>query len=176
MKSFFLKYPDAGAGKRRRQQALENVQNNIKWLKTYKQSVKNWLEIEGTSPWYYHRLPTYIIPEHYNLMFHPVLDGDTFTGTANITVSLNKTSDCFIVHVLNLNVSYTEVRILADNSVVPIEETFLYEDNEYFVLRVENKLPIGKYSLYFEFEGPFTVSLKGLYKSSYVNPETTETR
>lgn len=172
MRAFFSKYPDAGAGKRRRLQALENVQNNIKWLKTYKQSVKTWLEVEGSSPWYYPRLPSYLIPEHYDLMFHPDLEGDTFNGTAEITVSLNKPSDCFVVHSINLNVSKYEVRRSTDDSAIPIEEMFHYDDNDYLVLKMENKLPAGKYKLYFEFQGPFTVSLRGLYKSSYVDPKT----
>lgn len=176
MKSFFSKYPDAGAGKRRRQQALENVQNNIKWLKTYKQRVKNWLETEGSFPWYHHRLPTYIIPEHYDLLLYPMLDQDLFVGSVNITVFLNKTSDCFLVHKVNLNVTSVEVIDLEDGGVIDVDETFEYEENDYLVLKVGRKLQVGKYKLRFEFEGPFTVSLKGLYKSTYVDPETMETR
>ena len=44
MKSFFAKYPEAGAGKRARSQAIEGVENNIKWLKHNKETVSEWLE------------------------------------------------------------------------------------------------------------------------------------
>ncbi|GBM98773.1 Glutamyl aminopeptidase [Araneus ventricosus] len=47
MRAFFAKYPDAGAGKRRRQQALEAVQNNIRWIQSHVQGLKEWLEVEG---------------------------------------------------------------------------------------------------------------------------------
>jgi glutamyl aminopeptidase len=35
MLDFFAKYPDSGAGENARNQALENVRNNIKWLKMH---------------------------------------------------------------------------------------------------------------------------------------------
>lgn len=43
MKDFFALYPDAGAGATARKQAIENVENNIKWLKTHEKSVREWL-------------------------------------------------------------------------------------------------------------------------------------
>lgn len=176
MKDFFRKYPDAGAGKRRRQQALENVQNNIKWLKTYKQSVKIWLETEGTAPWYYHRLPSHIVPEHYDLLIYPMLENDLFNGSVDITVSVQKPSDCFIVHAVDLDVSNIDVVFLGDGSKIVLDEVFEYDDNDYLVLKVSRKLQTGKYKLHFDFQGNLTVSLKGLYKSSYVDPETMERR
>lgn len=61
-------------------------------------------------------------------------------------------------------------------NIVEIEEVFRHKEHEYVVLRAIGKLPIGKYILYFKFEGPLTLSLKGLYKSSYVDPESQEER
>ncbi|PSN55624.1 hypothetical protein C0J52_04058 [Blattella germanica] len=43
MEAFFEKYPNAGAGAKARTQALERVQNNIKWLKHHKTTLENWL-------------------------------------------------------------------------------------------------------------------------------------
>lgn len=40
MKTFFEKYPDAGAGASYRVTALETVSNNIKWLSKYKDDVE----------------------------------------------------------------------------------------------------------------------------------------
>lgn len=42
LKSFFAKYPDAGAGKRARQQAIESIENNINWLRHHKQTISDW--------------------------------------------------------------------------------------------------------------------------------------
>nr|KAF6386617.1 glutamyl aminopeptidase [Myotis myotis] len=42
MESFFKKYPEAGAGEKPRQQALETVKNNIEWLKQNRKSISEW--------------------------------------------------------------------------------------------------------------------------------------
>ncbi|GFG31124.1 hypothetical protein Cfor_00773 [Coptotermes formosanus] len=43
METFFKDYPDAGAGKAARNQALAHVQKNIKWLSQHKQTLEDWL-------------------------------------------------------------------------------------------------------------------------------------
>ncbi|KAI4459362.1 protease m1 zinc metalloprotease [Holotrichia oblita] len=43
MQNFFSEYPDAGAGAAARLQALETVQNNIKWLQNNKEVVEDWI-------------------------------------------------------------------------------------------------------------------------------------
>ncbi|XP_012369141.1 glutamyl aminopeptidase [Octodon degus] len=42
MKSFFAKYPEAGAGETPREQVLETVQNNIEWLKQNRDAIRQW--------------------------------------------------------------------------------------------------------------------------------------
>jgi len=42
--AFYKKYPKAGAGKRARKQAVEAIQNNIKWLDQHKATIQNWFE------------------------------------------------------------------------------------------------------------------------------------
>lgn len=44
MTDFFKRYPDAGAGARSREQALDAVQFNINWLKHYKADIEYWLQ------------------------------------------------------------------------------------------------------------------------------------
>ena len=43
MKEFFAKYPEAGAGSRARKQALETVENNIRWLDRHRAAIFEWL-------------------------------------------------------------------------------------------------------------------------------------
>ena len=43
MNAFFAQYPDAGAGESSRQQALETVETNIKWIADNKPQIENWL-------------------------------------------------------------------------------------------------------------------------------------
>jgi glutamyl aminopeptidase len=44
MEIFFMDYPDAGAGKAARNQALDHVRTNIRWLSQYKETVEGWLD------------------------------------------------------------------------------------------------------------------------------------
>ncbi|NXT55172.1 AMPE aminopeptidase, partial [Pluvianellus socialis] len=44
MENFFEKYPNAGAGELPRSQSIEQVKNNIEWLKVNKEEIQNWLE------------------------------------------------------------------------------------------------------------------------------------
>ncbi|KAF8795593.1 Glutamyl aminopeptidase like protein [Argiope bruennichi] len=176
MRSFFAKYPDAGAGKRRRQQALEAVQNNIRWIEGHVQGLKEWLEVEGPVPWYSPRLPAHIIPEHYDLHLHPNLTAESFTGRVSIWVTLQRPADRLLVHAgKQLNVS--EAQVWSDregdkSERIEIEEVFYKEDNEYLVLKTREKLSFGQYRLYFEFAGNMALSLKGLYKSWYPDLQT----
>jgi len=43
METFFKEYPDAGAGKAARNQAVAHVQKNIKWLSQHKKTLEDWL-------------------------------------------------------------------------------------------------------------------------------------
>ena len=50
MKAFFAEYPDAGAGARAREEALETVQNNINWLATNVPAIRKWLDDNSFMP------------------------------------------------------------------------------------------------------------------------------
>lgn len=43
MEEFFAKYPEAGAGELNRQQALETVRSNIRWVEAYSSTILDWL-------------------------------------------------------------------------------------------------------------------------------------
>lgn len=48
IKSFFERYPEAGAGQKPREQVLETVKNNIEWLKQNRDTIRNWfLDLNG---------------------------------------------------------------------------------------------------------------------------------
>lgn len=43
VKSFFSKYPEAGAGASGRRNAIESIENNIKWVKDHIDEIETWL-------------------------------------------------------------------------------------------------------------------------------------
>ncbi|QQP53516.1 Uncharacterized protein FKW44_006021, partial [Caligus rogercresseyi] len=46
---FFKKYPDGGAGSRGRDQGIEKIKNNIKWLSLHQKDIESWLTTQGYS-------------------------------------------------------------------------------------------------------------------------------
>ena len=44
MEEFFAKYPNAGAGRRARETAIEKVKNNIEWSKRNVPVIEKWLK------------------------------------------------------------------------------------------------------------------------------------
>ncbi|XP_076317960.1 uncharacterized protein LOC143229476 isoform X3 [Tachypleus tridentatus] len=177
MKLFFDMYPEAGAGTRARKQALENVQNNIKWLKNHQKTVHDFLEGKLVKkPWENLRLPKHIRPLNYDLTFHPNLTTDTFTGRVTIALEVWEPTRVFLVHVNNLNILSTTLRKV-DKSAVLIREPFYYKPNQFWVIQANEELPKKqKYFLEFEFHGSLVGSLVGFYKSVYTDTETNQTR
>jgi len=48
LKRFFSANPEAGAGARARKQAVEQVENNIRWLEKHNSVIQSWLETRGS--------------------------------------------------------------------------------------------------------------------------------
>lgn len=44
LNAFFAKYPEAGAGAAARKEAVQNIENNIHWLKNNEAKVAEWLD------------------------------------------------------------------------------------------------------------------------------------
>lgn len=51
MEEFFSQYPDAGTGQLNREQALETVRFNIRWVEAYATVIEDWLA-SSSSPWF----------------------------------------------------------------------------------------------------------------------------
>lgn len=181
MNAFFSKYPNAGAGKRARMQALENVRNNIAWIKQHEPSVAKWLTSNVIpEPWEGVRLPRHVTPQMYDITLEPMIENDTVVGSASIQVSITKATSVILVHAKNIVVLETRVERAsgwrAGSDVGLDNEPFLYADNDFWVTRTKEILPRGKYVLHFKFESSLANGLQGLYKSSYTDSSTGEKR
>ncbi|KAG8184338.1 hypothetical protein JTE90_005356 [Oedothorax gibbosus] len=154
---------------------LKHIRVQQRWLENNLQSLKTWLSTESSVPWYHYRLPEYQVPLHYDLQLHPILEKDLFIGTVAIDVQLLRPSGCLVLHSLDLRLSRVSVKDNAGQEL-EIEKFFLHQENDYVVIMTRDKMAAGLYRLYIEFEGDLKMNLKGLYKSSYVDPETNEKR
>ena len=62
-----------------------------------------------------YRLPQTTLPLHYDLYLFPNLEDDTFNGSVAISLDTKEPRDHFVVHVKNLNISDTQLKVLEQN-------------------------------------------------------------
>ena len=132
--------------------------------------------IEAAKLWENHRLPDYIIPEHYDLTLYPdFYDGrGEFTGNVTITLNVTKSSSHLLIHIRDLKVIGTRLR--RGGKILDIAKTFHYEKNEYWVVEAADVIQKGLIQVEMQFEGSLVNGIVGLYKSVYINTLTNETR
>ena len=63
-------------------------------------SLNNTLTTTDVDPY---RLPTSVIPSHYNLHLTPDLESETFTGNAQIDVEISETTSSILLNTKELN-------------------------------------------------------------------------
>lgn len=119
------------------------------------------------NPWEYFRLPNYIIPLHYDLLLHPNIQNDTFTGSVNITVNVTRPTSVFVVHAYRLAVTDSKVFDRSAEEEISIATSFIYDPHEYFVMETEKKVDPGTYKLSYNFFGSLVGGIVGFYKSRY---------
>lgn len=115
------------------------------------------------------------VPLHYDLQLHPILEKNLFTGTVTIEIELTNPSSCFVLHSDDLRLSNVRVTSSAGQES-EVEEVFFHKEHSYAVVKTREKMTVGLYRLYIEFEGTLKMNLQGLYKSSYVDPVSNERR
>ncbi|XP_015517542.1 aminopeptidase N [Neodiprion lecontei] len=119
-----------------------------------------------------YRLPSTVIPNHYDLELVPLFTPDqefTFTGQLNISISVVALTNVIIVHSANLNInqSATTLYNVANETFVAIATQTYDENREFWILSFTENLPLGNYRLYFSFGGELLTDMRGLYRSSY---------
>ena len=60
------------------------------------------------------------------------------------------------------------LRKYLDGKKIDIERHFQYPENEYYVIKFKNNLPVMNYSLMIEFHSNVSSTLTGYYKSKYM--------
>ncbi|EDV21351.1 expressed hypothetical protein [Trichoplax adhaerens] len=121
------------------------------------------------------RLPTDVVPDHYNLMLFPLVDGSTFTGKVSITINVTKATRHILVHIRDLAITDKSVSTIGGSPrKLSIVQSFFYKPNEFYVIEVGENLEAGKqYNVTYDFNGNFPKVLFGLYKSTYKTPQGT---
>lgn len=117
------------------------------------------------------RLPTTVVPSHYDLELAPDLDAATFTGREEVTLVLTEPVDELVLHALDLELD--EVWLEADGARIEATPTF-DAPTETLVLALESTAPAGAATLHASFRGVLNDKLVGFYRSTFTDDDGNE--
>ncbi|XP_032061293.1 endoplasmic reticulum aminopeptidase 1 [Aythya fuligula] len=112
-------------------------------------------------PWDKVRLPEHVVPLHYQLLVHPNLTTQTFTGTAAIELTVTRQTSAVILHSKRLHVARAaigaqEARVLEQQAL------------EQVALLAAEPLRAGhNYTVTIQYTANLSDSFHGFYKSTY---------
>ncbi|XP_035669348.1 aminopeptidase N-like isoform X1 [Branchiostoma floridae] len=128
--------------------------------------------------WLESRLPSSLVPLHYQIQLQPDLNTFTFTGSEQISIQCLESTNYILLNSRLLNITDGSVSLqTATGEDLNVERWFLYPENEFFVVQSTQSLRKGEsYVLSVSFSGLLMDDLRGFYRSSYLDSLTGETR
>ncbi|CAF0924682.1 unnamed protein product [Didymodactylos carnosus] len=116
----------------------------------------------------FQRLPTTIIPTHYDLTIQPHLDTFKFDGSVNIHLKVKESTSTVELYAADLEIEKAQLQS-ADSSS---QDGSIQMDTEGERIKVNfsNKLDKGDYQLSLKFTGDINNKMKGFYRCKYVTP------
>ncbi|KAL7752783.1 Aminopeptidase 2 mitochondrial [Sorochytrium milnesiophthora] len=127
---------------------------------------------DGKASWNEIRLPTDVVPHHYDLNITTILRGvndSKWFGAGAIHLEVVKATDIIVVHANHLDVSDVVLHHPADNANITLGRHEISKKNQYHVFVFNQKLKTDNYTLSFNFAGNLTDNLRGFYLSKYEN-------
>ncbi len=114
-----------------------------------------------------HRLPTGVIPSHYELDLTPDLEGSSFSGSVTISMEILDSTDSILLHALDLDIHTATLTTERDGITAETEVVLtVEEDTEMVRLKCPEVLEAGAAELHFEFSGELNDQLVGFYRST----------
>jgi len=114
------------------------------------------------------RLPTSVVPSHYELHLVPDLDAATFSGTQAVTVEVHESVDELVLHALDLEID--RIWLERDGQRIEAAATLSPETETVEIALAEAAGP-GAWVLHSEFRGELNDKLVGFYRSTFVDHE-----
>uniref|UniRef100_A0A0F7Z9B0 Leucyl-cystinyl aminopeptidase-like n=1 Tax=Crotalus adamanteus TaxID=8729 RepID=A0A0F7Z9B0_CROAD len=124
-------------------------------------------------PWAHFRLPSAIVPKHYDIVLQPNLTTMRLTGSVLITVEVIQITMHIILHSSKLNI--TKVTLASLGSSLPKPANFLeYPMNDQIAIIAPEALLAGhKYKIGIEYSSNLSDTYSGFYKIAFKNNSAT---
>lgn len=111
------------------------------------------------------RLPSYVIPHHYDLKLKPNLKDFTFSGTVKISVTCDQKANEIFLNANELKIHKGHVE-LVDGSIVNLVNVIYNKEGDVISLKFE-KDQVEPRLIVLDFTGILNDQLKGFYRSSF---------
>jgi len=118
-----------------------------------------------------YRLPTGVVPRHYQIRLEPDLTAHTFVGNVNIEVEVDSTTTQMVLNAIELEIGSATVES-ADRSQ---EASVSYDsDRERLVLDLATPVEPGPAVVSITFTGTLNDKLRGFYRSTFTDADGNE--
>ena len=119
-------------------------------------------------PWESVRLPSNVVPDHYDVQITLDMESFDVRGNVNITCSVTSQTEFILVHVKDMTINAAASHVQFDGSEIPYEGLY-YEENEFYVLKLSEKIDSGVANVHLTFNYTLRDNLAGFYRSSYMD-------
>ncbi len=117
------------------------------------------------------RLPTTVVPSHYDLELAPDLEAATFAGTAEVTLIVTEAVDELILHALDLEIAEAWLEG-SEGERLDAPATF-DTPSETVTLALSGTAEPGAWTLHTRFTGVLNDKLVGFYRSTFTDDDGT---
>jgi puromycin-sensitive aminopeptidase len=112
-----------------------------------------------------YRLPTSVVPSHYDLTLQPELEEAVFSGSVRIRLTVTEPVSEIVLNAKELEID--EALLSSASGPVPVVDVTLLPALERAAFALASPLPAGEYELELRFRGILNDKLAGFYRSSF---------
>ena len=119
-----------------------------------------------------YRLPSSVLPSHYNLHLRPDLEAETFSGEVEISVEIAETVSEILLNAKEIDLS--SARLIGEGSEIEADRFTYDEELERVTLHLDREAQAGSYQLAIGFDGILNRKLAGFYISTFTDESGAE--
>lgn len=112
-----------------------------------------------------YRLPKSVIPYFYNITTDVYPDMFYFKGITEIHVDVVAETYNITLHALELKIS--DVYVFFGEDTIGIESRDHHKEHQILIIKCKEKLKVGNYKLWFQYESSLNNNLRGFYSTNY---------